>query len=130
MTRYEKIKSALDEMSTAELVNVHNAYCDAANYMDDYIYSMDDFDEIMSGQSPWEIARCAFYGDFCPAHDYFWFNGYANLCSADYRPEIINTEDIAKYIDENDDDLGDADLAEILDDEEDEEDGEGNAARA
>ena len=117
-------------MSTAELVNVHNAYCDAANYMDDYIYSMDEFDEIMGNQSPWEIARCAFYGDFCPAHDYFWFNGYANLCSADYQPEIINTEDIAEYIDKNDDDLGDADLAEILDGEEDEKDSEDDAARA
>ena len=126
MTRYEKIKSALDEMSTAELVNVHNAYCDAANYMDNYIYNMDEFDEIMSGQSPWEIARCAYYGDFCPAHDYFWFNGYANLCSADYQPEIIIIEDIAQYVDDNNDDLGNYDLAEILDEDEDD---EGDAAR-
>ena len=129
MTRYEKIKSALDEMSTAELVNVHNAYCGAANYMDDYIYNMDEFDEIMSGQSPWEIARCAYYGDFCPADDYFWFNGYANLCSADYHPEIINVEDIAQYVDDNNDDLGDCDLAEILDEDNEDEDGE-DAARA
>lgn len=114
MTRYEKIKSALDEMSTAELVNVYNAYCDAANYMDDYIYNMDEFDEIMSGQTPWEIARCAYYGDFCPAHDYFWFNGYANLCSADYPPDIISIEDIAQYVDDNNDDLSNCDLAEIL----------------
>lgn len=122
MTRYEKIKSALDEMSTAELVNVHNAYCNAANYMDDYIYDMNEFDEIMSGQTPWEIARCAYYGDFCPAHDYFWFNGYANLCSADYQPEIIIIEDIAQYVDDNNDDLGNCDLAEILDEDEDDED--------
>lgn len=114
MTRYEKIKAALDEMSTAELIGIHNEYCYAADYLDDHIYSMDEFDDIMSGQSPWEIARCAYYGDFCPAHDYFWFNGYANLCSADFEPDIISTEDIAQYIDDNDDDLGNDDIAEIL----------------
>ena len=114
MTRYEKIKSALDEMSTAELINIHNGYCDAANYLDDCIYDMDEFDEIMDGQTPWEIARCAYYGDFCPAHDYFWFNRYANLCSADFEPDIISTEDIAQYIDDNDDDLGNDDIAVIL----------------
>ena len=124
MTRYEKIKTALDEMSTAELINIHNEYCDAANYPDNHIYNMDDFDEIMSGQTPWEIARCAYYGDFCPTHNYFWFNGYANLCSADFEPDIISTEDIAQYIDDNDDDLGDDDIAEILENEED------DAARA
>ena len=114
MTRYKKIKSALDEMSTAELVNTHNEYCNSIDYMDDYVYSMDEFDEIMSSQSPWEIARCAYYGNFCPAHDYFWFNGYGNLCSADFQPDIIRTEDIAEYIDANDDALNSDDIAEIL----------------
>ena len=130
MTRYEKIKAALDKMSTAELINIHNEYCDAANYPDDHIYDMDEFDEIMSGHTPWETVRCAYYGDFCPTHNYFWFDGYANLCSADYRPEIIVIEDIAQYIDDNDDDLGDCDLAEILDEEENDEDDEDDAARA
>lgn len=114
MTRYEKIKSALDEKSAAELVNIHDEYCYSNNYMDDYVYSMDEFDEIMSSQSPLEIARCAYYGDFCPAHDYFWVNGYGNLCSADFQPDVISTEDIAEYIDANDDALNNDDIAEIL----------------
>ena len=121
MTRYEKIKSALDEMSTAELVNVHNAYCDAANYMDDYIYNMDEFDEIMSGQSPWEIARCAYYsGKFCPAHDWFWFNGYGNLESDDFAPDIICVPDIARFVDETENTLDNDTLCDII--EEDDED--------
>ena len=114
MTRYKKIKTALDEMSTAELTNIHNEYCNSIDYMDNYVYSMDEFDEIMSSLSPWEIARCAYYGNFCPAHDYFWFNGYGNLCSADFQPDIISTEDIAEYIDANDDALNNDDIAEIL----------------
>lgn len=99
-SRYERLCEALHNMSTEELVLVHNEYCEAANYMDDWIYSMDDFDEIMSGQSPWEIARCAYYsGEFCPAHDYFWFNGYGNLVSGDFSLDLICIPDIARFVD-------------------------------
>lgn len=100
------------------IIAIHNAYCDATNNMDDWVYSMDEFDEIMADQSPWEIARCAFYGKiygkFCPADDYFWFNGYANLESSDFAPDVICIEDIAKYIDNNEDDLGSDDIYELL----------------
>lgn len=114
MTRYEKIKSALDEMSTAELVNVHNAYCNAANRIDDYIYNMDEFDEIMDGQTPWEIARCAFYGNFRPAYDYFWFNGYGNLESSDFEPDIIYVPNIARFVDETENTLDNDTLCDII----------------
>lgn len=80
MTRYEEIKEVLESMDTTEIIEIHNAYCDATNNPDDYIFNMEDFDEIMSGRNPWEIARCCYYGkEFCPAHAYFRFNGYANL---------------------------------------------------
>lgn len=122
MTRYEKIREAIDEMHGAEIVDLHNEYCDAANYPDDHIYSMEDFDEIMSGMTPWEIVRAAYYsGKFCPARGWFWFNGYGNLESDDFVPDIIDMDAIAKYIDENDDDLGNSDIADILEADEDEE---------
>ena len=60
------------------------------------------------------LTGCAFYGKFCPADDYFWFNGYANLESADFAPDIICIDDIAKYIDNNENDLGSEDVAELL----------------
>ena len=105
MTRYEKIKSVLEGMDTAEIIAVHNEYCNETNNMDDYIYAMCEFDEIMNGMEPWEIARACFYGhEFCPAHDYFRFNGYANLESFDFAPEGnsgIYISDIADYIDRN-----------------------------
>lgn len=110
MNRYERIKEILEGLDTDEIVRVHNEYCENCNSMDDYIYSMSDFDEIMEGQSPWEIARACFYGDeFCPAHDYFRFNGYANLESFDYAPggnSGIFIEDIAKYMDGNEESFG------------------------
>lgn len=119
MTRYEKIKSVLEDMDTAEIIAVHNEYCNETNNMDDYIYEMGEFDEIMGSMEPWEIARACFYGhEFCPAHDYFRFNGYANLESFDFAPEGnsgIYISDIADYIDRNEDALNNDEIQEILD---------------
>lgn len=64
---------------------------------DDRYYSMEELDELYSGQSATEILRRAFYGydedtsteeshtEFNPNRDYFRFNGYGNLVSADYK---------------------------------------------
>ena len=43
------------------------------------LYNMDDFDEMMEGYSPTELAQRIFFGDFNPNDDYFYFNSYANL---------------------------------------------------
>ena len=64
---------------------------------DDRYYSMEELDELYSGESATEILRRAFYGydedtsteeshtEFNPNRDYFRFNGYGNLVSADYK---------------------------------------------
>lgn len=123
MTRCEKIKETLDGMGTAELIAVHDNYCDASGNMDDYIYNMDEFDEICAGMTPWKVARAAYCsGKFCPAHDYFWFNGYGNLESDDFTPSIIYIDDIAEYIDRNDNSLYSDDIQEVLDEYEGEDD--------
>ena len=113
----------IEQMETTELVLIWDEYCAATNNMNNYIYEMDSFDEIMDGMNPWEIARACYYsGNFCPAHDYFWFNGYGNLESADtiwggtndkspvYIPEI------AVYIADKEDALYNDEIQEILDD--------------
>lgn len=110
------ITEIIDAMDDSEKISLHNEYCSETNNMDDYIYSMDEFDEIMDGMKPWEIARAAYYsGKFCPAHDYFWFNGYGNLESDDFCPSIIYPSDIADYIVRNDDDMGNDEIREVLD---------------
>ena len=127
MTRLEAIKEVLEGMDTVDIITVHNAYCEADSNMDDYIYSMGEFDEIMYGYTPWEVARSCFYGhEFCPAHDYFRFNGYANLESFDFAPggnSGIYISDIAEYIDRTEDNLDNDEIQEVLDEyeEEDEE---------
>jgi hypothetical protein len=69
---------------------------------DDRYFSMDELDELHNGTEPSEILRRAFfgydeetyttdrdgnktYGAFNPNRDYFRYNGYGNLVSADYK---------------------------------------------
>ena len=69
---------------------------------DDRYYSMEELDEFFSESAPSELLQCAFfghdeddctldrygnkeYGAFNPNRDYFRFNGYGNLVSADYK---------------------------------------------
>lgn len=64
---------------------------------DDRYYSMDELDELYSGESATEILQRAFYGydedtsteesytKFNPNCDYFRFNGYGNLVSTNYK---------------------------------------------
>ena len=68
---------------------------------DDRYYSMDDFNDMMSTESPIDLVHRVFYGhdadtwtanargdktygEFNPNRDYFTFNGYGNLVSTDY----------------------------------------------
>lgn len=69
---------------------------------DDRYYSMEELNDFYSGQEPQEILFRAFYGfdadswhtdssgdkiyeAFNPNRDYFYFNGYGNLVSSDYK---------------------------------------------
>ena len=119
MRRYEKILETVNSMSTPDIVRLHNNYCYAANYFDDEVYLMEEFDEIMGDMKPWEVARAAYFGhDFNPARQYFTFNGYGNLESFDYWEDEhsnIDIEAIAEYIDSNEDALDNDDIQEIFD---------------
>lgn len=99
---------------------------------DDRYYSMEELNDLYSGQEPQEILLRAFYGfdadswstdssgnktygAFNPNRDYFYFNGYANLVSSDYKDYSNKLDECAieemsenrSYIDsiENDDTL-------------------------
>lgn len=117
-----KIEEAIEGMCPEDLLALHNEYCEANNCMDDYVYFMEDFDEILSGYSPADVASVVSGGDhFNPNDDYFYFNGYGNLESLpsaeDADGEVIFTGDIAEYIARTGDDLGSDEIAEILEEE-------------
>ena len=110
-----------------DLVNEINGWDGSLEYLQ--AYSMDEFDEIMNGFEPLEIANRIYFGDFNPNHEYFRFNGYANLESLDeydleeeikdYSSEIarrtieLYEEGKLQYLDEE--------VLEILEDQEEEE---------
>ena len=69
---------------------------------DDRYYSMDELNELYYGQDPIEILYRAYYGrdddtwhydshgekiygEFNPNREYFYFNGYGNLISSNYK---------------------------------------------
>lgn len=112
---------------------------------DDRYYDMDELNDLYSGQEPQEILFRAFYGfdadtwttdsrgdkehrAFNPNRDYFYFNGYGNLVSSDYKDYFDKLDGYAieamsenrNYINsiENDDIL--ADLFDELEEEEEE----------
>lgn len=99
---------------------------------DDRYYSMEELNDLYSGQAPQEILFRAFYGfdadswytdssgnkiyeAFNPNRDYFYLNGYGNLVSSDYKDYSDKLDEYAieemsenrNYIDsiENDDTL-------------------------
>lgn len=119
-----EVREYLDSLSDGGKVDIWNEYAEAANYPDNHIYSMDEFDEIFSDTKPWEIARACFYSRrFNPSDSWFWFNGYGNVESADYISDHddrspIDLDEVAEYIVSNDDELFNDDVRAILDGEE------------
>lgn len=96
MTREQAIRNYVETISNAELVELlqhMNAY---DSCFDDAIYyDMDSFDEILDGYTPMEIAQMIWFGnDFNPNNDYFRFNAYGNLESADWRDVEVEAEDL------------------------------------
>ena len=81
----------------AEELDAYNGYLE-----DDRYYSMSELDDLYNGTEPTEILLRAFYGydeetystdasgnreygPFNPNREYFRYNGYGNLVSADYK---------------------------------------------
>lgn len=104
---------------------------------DDRYYSMDELNELYSGTDPIDLLNRAYfgrdaetwhtdshgekeYGPFNPNREYFTFNGYGNLVSADYKDysalldkyAVESMAENRRYIYEID---GDPDLRELFD---------------
>ena len=114
----QKIVDYINSMNDEEVIELHNRYCEAAECEDDRIYSMYELDELLEGRTPTDILSMGFYGDFRPQHDFFWFNGYGNLKTADHIADMpIFAIDIANYILSEKDSLDNDEIKDILDEE-------------
>ena len=110
----ETTKTRTPEEITADIIayfeNNEDVFNDCMEELDNYngylsddrYYSMDELDEFYNGVEPSEILRRAFFGydedtyttdrdgnktysAFKPNREYFRYNGYGNLVSADYK---------------------------------------------
>ena len=82
-TRDEAIQNYVEAMNGVELrdlVQSINAYDGEFNDLE--WIDMCDFDEFMNGYTPTELADRICYGEFHSNDDYFRFDGYGNLESA------------------------------------------------
>ena len=109
---------------------------------DDRYYEMESLDEFYNGTNPLELLQRAYfgrdddnwtkdasgnktYGEFNPNRDYFYYNGYGNLVSSDYKDYSAHLDEYAinsmlenrQYIDTIDDN---DDLKSLFDELEDE----------
>ena len=102
MTREQAITTYVENLSKGELVELmqHMSFYDGS-FDDVLYYDMAEFDELVSNYSPMEIAQMIFFGDdFNPNDDYFRFNAYGNLESAnwyDLEAEAENSVDDIIY---------------------------------
>ena len=113
----QKIVDIINSMGIEEKIALHNTYCDAANCMDDYIYTMDDMEEVLDGVDKWELVRMVQFGNFDCTKEFWGFNGYGNLVSYNAWELPIYAKDIADYILSEEDSLGNDEIQEILDEE-------------
>lgn len=117
MTKIEKLIDCINGMGVEEKIALHNAYCDAANCMDDRIYTMDEMEDILDGVDKWELVSMFQFGDFDCTKDFWQMNGYGNLDSYSAQELPICAEDIADYVLRKEDSLGDDEIQYILDEE-------------
>lgn len=90
-----------------EELDGYNGYLGDSRY-----YSMDELDEFYRDSDPLEILRRAYYGrdddtyttdssgnktygEFNPNRDYFYYNGYGNLVSSDYKDYSAHLDNYA-----------------------------------
>ena len=114
----QKLVDYIDGMGVEEKIALHNTYCDAANCMDDCIYSMDEMEEILDGVDKWELVRMVQFGDFDCTKEFWGWNVYGNLVSYEAVELPVYAEDIADYVLRKEDSLGDDEIQYILDEEE------------
>lgn len=114
-TQLTDLEYQLETLSNSDLVWAWYIRCDLLQCMDDCIYTMEDLNEIYHSVEPLEIASRIFYGDFCPNHDFFTFDGYGNLVSFDFLSGFIDCKDFALEISENEELAAELAESELLD---------------
>ena len=104
-TTIQQITDIINDMNEAELIQLNNEYCDAANYRDNEIYDNDEhFFATYFENDTIGAVRAVSYGNYNYSHNFVKFNGYGNLESFSYfstNDLCENVETMAEYIADN-----------------------------
>jgi hypothetical protein len=103
----EKVMKVLEALDDDSTVDMWNQYCSEVNYDDDIIYPLDE----------WTIndvlLRCV-DGAFNVNDDWFYCNGYGNIVSTDDIFDQVDLGELADYIIDEENALGNSDIEDIL----------------
>lgn len=120
----EKIKAIIEAMDDGDKVALWGEACRECGCPDDEIFYMYEFDEVMADSTPLAIAYQIFYGGgFNPNHNYFAFDGYANLVSFDFTDDENSPfclDNLVDRIARNENAFGNDEIAAVLNGEDDE----------
>lgn len=105
-----EIKETIDGLDECSMINIHNEYCRNMGYFDDEAINYEQLDDLCCGMSPTEIIEK--YGA-CDGMEWFKFNGYGY--PEEFSWADVDTETIAEYCVENEEDFYESDIREILD---------------
>ena len=79
------IREFLEEADSQTIFDLVNEIYNCNGELSDLVWEdMESFDEYCQSMEPHKIARCIFYGEFCPNDNYFRFDDLGNLESCNY----------------------------------------------
>ena len=96
----EAVVEHLEELSTSDLVGIHNTYCQETRAEDEIFENDEDFFDLYFSKTM-DAVRAIAYGEYDYTDDYIKFNGYGNLETTNNPEEWITISEIAEYILEN-----------------------------
>lgn len=88
----EKALKIIEGADVYDLAAAYSEYvAEECNDPDSAIYSMWEFDELMTGFNPSDLVNMIFYGDYSPSADFFTFDGYGNI-------ESVQASDVVEFV--------------------------------
>ena len=117
--KQSRIVDVLSILADDELIWMWNQRCENDHYEDEIIYSMDCLDDLYSteGKKVSEILND--FDNFNSWASYFHVDDVWGFESIDDLYSILDLDEIAVYMEDNDDDLGNDEVREILDESDD-----------
>lgn len=108
MNKQEVIEDYLNSLSTSEMVEVYNRFCESVNDTDSEIHENDEefFKTFFKTTS--DAVRAVCFGNYEYCHEYVRFNGYGNLDTTDYPvSDWMSIDEIASDIVEDEETYSD-----------------------